>query len=181
MLLDACERVRGDAPHRLRAAEDAVQLDEQLVLGAVREPGGPARRTSSNTSRSHVSAVRLVKYPSAGLPRSVHADPIRFWTWRPSASRYLAYQGDTLCGSAKARQHKTTVIQLLRDAAGGVRTHDPRIKSPLLYQLSYSGGTLMIAHAVVGPLVGTGRSCGWWLGGCDAGRRRGARPRDGQV
>src|ERR1700733_14670561 len=31
-------------------------------------------------------------------------------------------------------------FQLLPDAAGGVRTHDLRIKSPLLYQLSYSGG-----------------------------------------
>jgi hypothetical protein len=37
------------------------------------------------------------------------------------------------------------VFQLLLDAAGGVRTHDLRIKSPLLYQLSYSGGHHMIA------------------------------------
>ena len=37
-------------------------------------------------------------------------------------------------------------FQLLHDAAGGVRTHDLRIKSPLLYQLSYSGGHHMIAY-----------------------------------
>jgi hypothetical protein len=36
------------------------------------------------------------------------------------------------------------------DAAGGVRTHDLRIKSPLLYQLSYSGGPCMIAHSAGG-------------------------------
>jgi SAM-dependent methyltransferase len=37
---------------------------------------------------------------------------------------------------------ETTNLQVLHDAAGGVRTHDLRIKSPLLYQLSYSGGPL---------------------------------------
>jgi hypothetical protein len=37
-------------------------------------------------------------------------------------------------------------LQQLLDAAGGVRTHDLRIKSPLLYQLSYSGGQHMIAY-----------------------------------
>jgi hypothetical protein len=30
-------------------------------------------------------------------------------------------------------------LQLLRSAAAGIRTQDPRIKSPLLYQLSYGG------------------------------------------
>jgi hypothetical protein len=43
-------------------------------------------------SRSHASAIRLVKNPLAGLPRAVHAGPIFFWTWRPSGSRYFAYQ-----------------------------------------------------------------------------------------
>src|ERR1700753_3388783 len=38
-------------------------------------------------------------------------------------------------------------FQPLLDAAGGVRTHDLRIKSPLLYQLSYSGGHYMIAYS----------------------------------
>jgi hypothetical protein len=32
------------------------------------------------------------------------------------------------------------------DAAGGARTHDLGIKSPLLYQLSYSGLALIIAQ-----------------------------------
>ncbi len=43
-------------------------------------------------------------------------------------------------------QAQSRPFQLLLYAAGGVRTHDLRIKSPLLYQLSYSGGHLMIAH-----------------------------------
>jgi hypothetical protein len=48
---------------------------------------GVARRASSSTSRSQASAVRLVKYPVGGRPRSVQAGPIFFWSWRPSASR----------------------------------------------------------------------------------------------
>ena len=39
-------------------------------------------------------------------------------------------------------------LQPFLDAAGGVRTHDLRIKSPLLYQLSYSGGHNMIAYSL---------------------------------
>jgi hypothetical protein len=35
---------------------------------------------------------------------------------------------------------KSSSLQQLLSAAGGTRTHDRRIKSPLLYQLSYSGG-----------------------------------------
>jgi len=37
MLLDSRERVDGYRPHHLRAAEDAVQLDQQLVLRAIRQ------------------------------------------------------------------------------------------------------------------------------------------------
>lgn len=40
-------------------------------------------------------------------------------------------------------------FQVLFSAAGGARTHDLRIKSPLLYQLSYSGGIPIIAHPPV--------------------------------
>ena len=37
-------------------------------------------------------------------------------------------------------------LQTFRSAAGGDRTHDLRIKSPLLCQLSYGGQVRMIAH-----------------------------------
>ena len=43
-------------------------------------------------------------------------------------------------------------VVILTDAAAGARTQDLRIKSPLLYQLSYGGENVMIAHlAVAGP------------------------------
>jgi hypothetical protein len=47
----------------------------------------PARKSSS-----HACAVRLVNVPAAGRPRPLNAGPIFFWTWRPSGSRYFAYQ-----------------------------------------------------------------------------------------
>lgn len=43
-------------------------------------PGNVPARAWSWTSRSHASAVRFVKNPAAGLPRSVHAGPIFLWT-----------------------------------------------------------------------------------------------------
>jgi len=43
-------------------------------------------------STSHAAAVRFVKNPGAGRPHWHHAGPIRFCTWRPSGSRYFAYQ-----------------------------------------------------------------------------------------
>lgn len=43
-------------------------------------PGNVPARACSCTSRSRASAARLVKNLSAGLPRSVHADPIFLWT-----------------------------------------------------------------------------------------------------
>jgi hypothetical protein len=55
-------------------------------------PGSVPARAWSSTLRSHASAVRFVKKPLAGLPRSVHAGPIFLCTWRPSGSRYFAYQ-----------------------------------------------------------------------------------------
>jgi hypothetical protein len=42
---------------------------------------------------------------------------------------------------------ETTNLQPVPDAAGGDRTHDLRIKSPLLCQLSYGGQALTIAPA----------------------------------
>jgi hypothetical protein len=42
--------------------------------------------------------------------------------------------------------HEQRLYQGLYDAAGGARTHDQGIKSPLLYQLSYSGLALMMAQ-----------------------------------
>ncbi len=42
---------------------------------------------------------------------------------------------------------KYAYMQSLPDAAGRARTCDRRIKSPLLYQLSYGGEVHMIAHA----------------------------------
>jgi hypothetical protein len=46
------------------------------------------------------------------------------------------------------RNRKTADLQADRDAAGGDRTHDLRIKSPLLCQLSYGGVASMIAYRV---------------------------------
>ncbi len=43
--------------------------------------------------------------------------------------------------AADDRQKSNTMIQRKKDSTPGrVRTYDPRIKSPLLYQLSYKGG-----------------------------------------
>lgn len=68
------------------AAASAKVIPDRTMLAGV------ARLASSSTSRSQVSAIRFVKYPVGGRPRSVQAGPIRFWNWRPSASLYLAYQ-----------------------------------------------------------------------------------------
>ena len=45
-----------------------------------------------------------------------------------------------------ARNAESPALQGIGDAAGGDRTHDLRIKSPLLCQLSYGGQVRMIAH-----------------------------------
>jgi hypothetical protein len=54
-------------------------------------------------------------------------------------------------------EHQRCVLQVLHHAAGGARTHDPRIKSPLLYQLSYSGAWGMIAARGGWKTVGCAR------------------------
>ena len=64
-------------------------------------PGSVPRRAWSNKSRSHASAVRFVNQPTGGRPRSPHAGPIFFWTWRPSGSRYFAYQTGPLARSTR--------------------------------------------------------------------------------
>jgi len=77
------------------------------------------------------------------------------WGWpvtRPCGhlGRSGDHTGDILCACAESRRLKSAALQPLPHAAGGTRTHDRRIKSPLLYQLSYSGGPLMIAHRPCG-------------------------------
>ena len=70
----------------------------------------------------------------------------------PAATEML---GQIRCATAtaegrasKARLAKCekSDLQGVCDAAGGDRTHDLRIKSPLLCQLSYGGQVRMIAH-----------------------------------
>ena len=46
-------------------------------------------------------------------------------------------------------------VVVASSAAGGDRTHDLRIKSPLLCQLSYGGALTMIAHPAGAVIVGT--------------------------
>ena len=69
------------------------------------------------------------------------------------------------------RDSRGNVMRALSDAAGGDRTLDLRIKSPLLCQLSY-GGRAMIAY----------RGAGWRAGGggCAVGRSRCVRRRRGR-
>ena len=47
--------------------------------------------------------------------------------------------GTPLTSTSASDRRKVPPVQVLPDAAGGARTHDLRIKSPLLYQLSYGG------------------------------------------
>jgi hypothetical protein len=63
------------------------------------------------------------------------------------AAVVLANSGATCAVVRLWRVAEHPELQVLLDAAGGVRTHDLRIKSPLLYQLSYSGGHNMIAYS----------------------------------
>src|SRR4051812_1589097 len=64
-------------------------------------PASSPRRACANRSSSHASAVRFVKYPAPGRPRPVQAGPIFFCTWRPSGSRYFAYQTGPRCRSTR--------------------------------------------------------------------------------
>jgi hypothetical protein len=54
--------------------------------------------------------------------------------------------GDTKRFRGNVLDPKTAIQQGIYSAAGRIRTCDPRIKSPLLCQLSYGGPWAMIAH-----------------------------------
>jgi hypothetical protein len=93
MLLDSRQGIDPQRPDHLCPPEDAVQLNQQLALTASSMNrshsaamsanvtpartmlAGVARRAFARTSRSQASAVRFVKYPVAGRPRSVQAGP----------------------------------------------------------------------------------------------------------
>jgi hypothetical protein len=52
---------------------------------------------------------------------------------------HLGTVGDRLADPSDPHKPESNDLQPLPDAAGGDRTHDLRIKSPLLCQLSYGG------------------------------------------
>jgi hypothetical protein len=79
-------------PHRLRGEVHIAPAQRQQLPHPQPIPGSVPLCAWSSTSRNHASAVRFVKWPSAGRPRCVHAGPSAFCTCRPSGSRYFAYQ-----------------------------------------------------------------------------------------
>jgi hypothetical protein len=109
------------------------------------------------------SAVGLVNQPSGGRPRSVQAGPASSGldarpaagTWRTNGPRTRSTRntwpagtptrtqisGDSGHGCARAgrRRAEHAEVPASSHAAGRARTCDRRIKSPLLYQLSYGG------------------------------------------
>jgi hypothetical protein len=81
------EQIRSSSEYRSHSAHAPATV---ALVRTV--PSSVPARACSNTSRSHASAVRLVKNPLAGRPRSVQARPILRCACRPSGSRYFAYQ-----------------------------------------------------------------------------------------
>ena len=69
------EQLRSSAEYRSHSAQASATVAFVRTI-----PGSVPARAWSCTSRSYASAVRFVKNPAAGLPRSVHAGPIFFWT-----------------------------------------------------------------------------------------------------
>jgi hypothetical protein len=100
----------------------------------------PAARLAGGTSRTR---------PDRAFARPGTHDPTGHRSNRSSPvdrTPPLGHVGDTVRDRIRWRPTECARLQPLLDAAGGVRTHDLRIKSPLLYQLSYSGGLHMIAY-----------------------------------
>ena len=162
-----------------RRLSAAVLLDVAQPLGAASAKVTPVRHHPRERAAARlvedvaqpVLGLPLREVAGGGRPRSVQAGPIFFCTWRPSGSRYFAYQTGPRCRSTRRRgrvgggtgatTQKLTassghirdtfgwrhyrksphisVFQPHPDAAAGDRTQDLRIKSPLLYQLSYGG------------------------------------------
>jgi hypothetical protein len=139
MLLDSCEWIDVQPPHDLGAAEDAMQLDQQLVLAAIGEPGQRAPPASI----------------SSALVASIGRSPKGASRWAFSAERYIAQrrglplevlldESEPLRGSvgeAHARAHHpgqraaTGVIEnltqpRLRGALGEVAGRRPAALSP---------------------------------------------------
>src|SRR5450759_1401695 len=69
MLLDSRQWVDRQPPDHLRPAEDAVQLYQQLVLAAVREPGQRAAPTFDRLSRDGLDRLRAERRQQVSVER----------------------------------------------------------------------------------------------------------------
>ena len=138
-----------------RLVEDLAQPGLGQSLGVV--AGG--RSSALAPCRSDLLLdLAPVRQPVLGVPdrasRSVDAEdmPAR-WPDEGHNKKRTASSGhirDIFRDRAKSHESEYICLQRHPDAAGGDRTHDLRIKSPLLCQLSYGGLDSMIAYR---PLV----------------------------
>jgi hypothetical protein len=116
-----------------------------LAAGLLEEP--PGARAGDGVDLDHNGhAVALGACPRSPSMIAAQTSSLISGATRARPSMERNILGTCLQTRQIRISQKSLLSSHFLNAAGGVRTHDLRIKSPLLYQLSYSGGLLMIAH-----------------------------------